>query len=324
MTESGPGPERRAALAEIRRLAEVHGIGAAEISAMLAGAGDDGRGATQPGVIARVTAYLGGLFVFAGIAALIAVNWEAFPSAARVLITLGLGLALFVAALIVDLDRRWPALVAPGYLAALALEPTGMMVAFDEYGGGGDARWAMLLTSFAVALQCAVTLAGTRQRSGHAVLLFAATLFGASFWATAFGLAGVDEDRASLTIGVALLLVSFAIDGRRYRWNAALWALAGATLAFVALWDLLRDTPLEVLFALLAMGGVYLSVVMQSRSLLFTSVAALLFYIGYFTAEYFADSLGWPLALMLIGVAFVVVGRLALRLKRRYFSGAGE
>jgi hypothetical protein len=315
------GAAREAALAEIRHLAETHGIGAAEIGAALAG---DGSGdAAQSGVIARVTAYLGGLFVFAGIAALIAVNWEAFPSAARVLITLGLGLALFVAALIVDLDRRWPALVAPGYLAALALEPTGMMVAFDEYGGG-DARWAMLLTSFAVALQCAVTLAGTRQRSGHAVLLFAATLFGASFWATAFGLAGVDEDRASLTIGVALLLVSFAIDGRRYRWNAALWALAGATLAFVALWDLLRDTPLEVLFALLAMGGVYLSVVMQSRSLLFTSVAALLFYIGYFTAEYFADSLGWPLALMLIGVAFVVVGRLALRLKRRYFSGAGE
>jgi hypothetical protein len=43
----------------------------------------------------------------------------------------------------------------------------------------------------------------------------------------------------------------------------------------------------------------------------------LLDFIGYFSSEYFADSLGWPITLVLMGVAFLGVGTIALKVKRR-------
>ncbi len=44
-------------------------------------------------------------------------------------------------------------------------------------------------------------------------------------------------------------------------------------------------------------------------------------YLVWFTGEYFADSLGWPLALVIIGVLFIALSVLAVRINRRYFAG---
>jgi archaellum biogenesis protein FlaJ (TadC family) len=56
--------------------------------------------------------------------------------------------------------------------------------------------------------------------------------------------------------------------------------------------------------------------VLQSRALLLTTVIAMLGFIGYFSAEYFANSLGWPVTLVLMGVAFLGVGTIAIKVKR--------
>jgi hypothetical protein len=40
-------------------------------------------------------------------------------------------------------------------------------------------------------------------------------------------------------------------------------------------------------------------------------------FIGYFTAKHFANSLGWPITLVLMGVAFLAVGTIAIRVKRQ-------
>jgi hypothetical protein len=61
----------------------------------------------------------------------------------------------------------------------------------------------------------------------------------------------------------------------------------------------------------------YACVILQSRALLLTTVFAMLGYIGYFTAQHFVDSLGWPISLVLMGVAFMGVSTLAMRVKRR-------
>jgi len=43
-----------------------------------------------------------------------------------------------------------------------------------------------------------------------------------------------------------------------------------------------------------------LSVKVKSRTLLLVSTFALLGYLGYFTNQYFADILGWPIALIIL------------------------
>ena len=61
----------------------------------------------------------------------------------------------------------------------------------------------------------------------------------------------------------------------------------------------------------------YACVVLKSRALLLTTVIAMLSYIGYFSTQYFVDSLGWPVTLILMGVAFMGVSALAIKVKRR-------
>ena len=46
----------------------------------------------------------------------------------------------------------------------------------------------------------------------------------------------------------------------------------------------------------------------------------LMAYILKITAEYFTDSLGWPLALVLTGLALIAIGYLHFNLKSKYLS----
>jgi hypothetical protein len=73
----------------------------------------------------------------------------------------------------------------------------------------------------------------------------------------------------------------------------------------------------ELLYFAATASMLYVCVVLQSRALLFTTVLAMLGFIGYFSAKHFANSLGWPITLVLMGVAFLGVGTVALKVKRQ-------
>src|SRR5690606_41346015 len=102
--------------------------------------------------------------------------------------------------------------------------------------------------------------------------------------------------------------------------------LIGSALAYSGLFDLLRQTPAELLYFAVTAAMLYACVRLQSRALLLTTVLAMLGFIGYFSAEHFGDSLGWPISLILMGVAFTGVATLAMRIKQHILwrrSGRG-
>jgi hypothetical protein len=274
---------------------------------------------TEPrgrGVIVRVLGYLGGTFVFAGIAALIALQWDAMNSAARVVITLGSGLAAFGLATLASRDARFETAVPPLFLVAAALEPTGMLVAFNEFGSGGDARWAALITAGVVAAQFAAIFGVLRQ----SMLLFLAVFFAALFWWTAFDLIGIDDSGIALVLGLSLLLAAIGTDRTPHSVITPSWYLFGAAFFLYGLFDLVKQTPAEILFIVAASGFVYLSAVIHSRTLLLVATAAILGYTGWFTGQHFADSLGWPLALVLFGLSMIGLSALAFRIDRQYIK----
>ena len=80
---------------------------------------------------------------------------------------------------------------------------------------------------------------------------------------------------------------------------------------------------MEPLFIGGAAAFVYMSVNVRSRTLLFVATAAILAYTAYFTGEHFADSAGWPLALVVIGLVMIALSALAVRIDRRYMRGGG-
>ena len=79
----------------------------------------------------------------------------------------------------------------------------------------------------------------------------------------------------------------------------------------------MQNTPVELIYLAVTASLLYACVVLESRALLLTTVIAMLTFIGYYSAEHFADSLGWPITLVLMGVAFLGVGTIALKVKRR-------
>jgi hypothetical protein len=305
--------ERAAALQQIAAIARQHGLSASEIAAAL-----EAPAAAAPprgqAILVRVLGFLGGTFVFAGIGVFIALQWDALNAAARVLVTLGSGIASLVFAILAWRDRRFEKTVTPFLLMAAALEPTGMLVAFDEFGSGGDWRWASLLTAGAMALQFSAVFRALRRSTA----LFLVVLFGTVFWWTALDLADMDENAMALAIGASLLLACVGIDRMRRREITPFWYFCGATAFLYGLFDLVERTPAEILFLAVAAGFVYASVVLRSRTLLAVATLAILAYTAWFTSEHFVDSIGWPLALVAFGLVLIGMSALAFRLDREY------
>ena len=316
MSGSADGARARA-LDQVIALARAHRLTAADIAAALSAEARSAEAEPESRVrviLMRVLGYLGGTFVFAGIAAFIALQWDTMNSAARVVITLGPGIAACLLAVLASKDERFEKAVAPLFLIAAALEPVGMLVAFNEFGSGGDARWAAFITAGVVGFQFAALFGVLRQ----SMLLFLAVFFGTLFWWTGFDLLGMDETPAAMALGGSLVLAAIGVDRTPHAVITPPWFLFGGIAFLYGLFDLVGETPFEILFILAASGFVYLSAAIQSRTLLLVATGAILGYTGWFTGEHFADSVGWPLALVMFGLLMIAMSALAFRIDRSY------
>jgi hypothetical protein len=305
---------RTQALEEIVARARQHGLSAADVAAALGDAPEPIGESRIRSVLVRALGYLGGTFVFAGVGVFIALQWDSMNAPARIVITLGSGVAAFVLALLASRELRYDKAATPLFLMAAALEPTGMLVAFDELGSGGDWEWAALVTCATMALQFGGTFTALRRST----LLFLTVAFGLLFWYTAFDLLGADDEVMALVLGASLVLTAVGVDRTVHRVITPVWYLLGAAGFLYGLFDVVDGTPLEILFLGAAAGCVYLSALVHSRTLLFVATGAILAYTAWFTGEHFADSVGWPIALVVFGLIMIGLSALAFRIDRDY------
>jgi len=123
---------------------------------------------------------------------------------------------------------------------------------------------------------------------------------------------------ASLVIGLCVMFAAYGLQkAGRYSRLTGLGYFIGSIMAYSGLFDLVQNTSVELLYLAVTASMLYACVVLQSRALLFTTVIAMLSFIGFYTSKYFADSLGWPITLVLMGIAFLGVGTIAIKLKRQ-------
>jgi len=123
---------------------------------------------------------------------------------------------------------------------------------------------------------------------------------------------------ASLITGLSISFAAYGMHrADRYPRLIALGYFVGSLMAYAGLFDLVENTSFELIYLAATAAVLYTCVVLQSRALLLTTVIAMLGFIGYFSGKHFAHSLGWPITLVLMGVAFLAVGALAIKVKRR-------
>jgi hypothetical protein len=306
---------RQEALDRIAALAREHGFSTVEIAEALGGPGrSPDAGDRRRATLVRVLGYLGGTFVFAGVGVFIALQWGLMGPAARVVVTLGSGVAAFALAILASRDPRFERAAVPLFLVAAALEPTGMFVAFGEYGSGGDWRAANLITSATLSGQFGGAFAALRRGT----LLFLVLFFTTLFWWGSFHLLDVDPGLTGVVIGGSLLCAAAGIARTEFGAITPPWYCVGAAAFLGGLFDLLEPTAFDVLFLGAAAGLVYASAALHSRTLLFVSTLAVLAYTSWFTAEHFADSIGWPVALIALGLMMIALSAAAFRIDRKY------
>ena len=303
---------REEALQEIVEIAARHQLQTDEIVSELNKTPLPDQAERSTGILARILAYLGGVFVLAGIAIFIGMQWDQFGSAVRVLVTLGVGFALFLFALATMTDARFSKVTTPLLLIAALLQPTGIMVMLDEYSRGGEPEHGLLFMCVVMLVQQFFTFLA-KQRT---VLLFTSLFFGAAGFGTLGDILNIDFEIISLALGIGLTLVSFAIDKTVHRVITPFWYLAGSVFFLYGAFDVLEGSPIEIVYFGVAAGFMYLGTVVQSRTLLFASVIALMGFTGYF----FRDSLANAFGLIIMGFLLIGLSAFAMSLNRKYIQ----
>lgn len=267
-------------------------------------------------VLTRVLAYLGGTFIFAGLGVFIAMNWESMNFAARVVITLGSGIATFILALIAVNDERYEKAATPLFLIAALLQPVGLLVIFEEYYSGDKWDTIGLIISGVMAFQQVLVLIKT----GRTTLLFTGIVFVVAFLLILFDKIGIDYDITALVLGASILSLSAGLNETKHDVITPFWYFVGSMWLFYGVFALIENSAIEILFIAVASALVYVSTVVRSRTLLFVSTIAILAYIGYFSAKHFVESIGWPIALVLFGLLLIGMSAMAFKINKKYIT----
>jgi uncharacterized membrane protein len=267
-------------------------------------------------VLSKLLGYIGGIFVFAGISVFIGMYWDDFGSAARVIVTLGTGFVAFIMGLVCLYDKKYERAATPLFLIAALLQPSGILVMLQEYSSGGDARHGVLFMAAFMLIQQGATFWAKRRT----VLAFSAILFGCIFFATLFDIWDFDEELIGIVIGSSILCVAYALNQSRHLAIAPFWYFIGAIILMWSVFESVENTPFELIYLGLAALLIFLSTYVRSRTLLLVGTLSMLVYIGYYTAKHFANTLGWPIALVIIGIALIGMSALAVRLNNKYIK----
>jgi len=304
---------RDAAIAEIVEIAERHDLTEKEIVEALKSTVKEDRGGT---ILSRLLAYLGGIFIISGLAVFITMFWDDMNTVAHLVVTLGAGMVAMILAVQSLSNDRFSKAATPLFLIGAALQSTGIMVAFDELGTGGDPQIALLAMTVVMTLQM-LAVFWKYQRDA---LLFVALIFGASSVGNALDLMHVDDELITLIVGLSLLFLTAGIDRTVYRSITPFWYFVGSAMFLWAAFELLEDTPFNIVYLGLTALAIYFSTVAKSRTLLFVSTVAMISYLGYFTYEHFVDSAGWPVVLIVMGLVLTGLSSAAIKINKKYIA----
>ncbi len=306
------------ALEHIKLLMDRHQLSIQDITGFLNA--DTDKQITNSNRISHFFAYIGGLLVFAGIGIYISMFWDEMSNPMRIIVSLGTGFMTYIMAITFLADEKLTKLSTPFFLVSTLLQPTGIFVTMDVFSTGADERYGVIFMCLVMLTQQILTLWAT-QRS---VLVFTILFFISILCMTIFDLYDLDDEYGAALYGLFFMFFCFAIDKTRHHTVTPFWYLLASFCLYAGGFEILDNAGADILFLGLVSFGVFISTLIKSRILLFTSSVAALAYIGHFTAEHFADSVGWPISLMIMGLVFIVLSKVALVINQKYMQPQGS
>lgn len=276
--------------------------------------------------VTKMLYVLGAAIVIIGIVIFVAQIWDGIGSFGRISVTLGLGLLIAAIGSVLLKQKPGDDIGPIFHFIGGMLIPGGAVVTLFELGVDGD--WAFAIT-FGVIFAFYLLLNVTHK---HAILTFFAiangtaaiylvlnALSGGPFkgW---FGIGDIYQ-YLTMAIGASYLLLAHAF---RSGWNKhlirALHFFGITGFLGAAFWQVFDSVPWQLLYFLIVLGGLFLAVYMRSRSILVMSTLFLIAHVSYITSEYFADSIGWPISLIILGFVFIGLGYASITINKKYIK----
>lgn len=280
--------------------------------------------------ISQILSFVGALIVFLGVSFYVSLQWDTLSDTTQVLITLGGGILAFVLGTILLKKMKLSFVGLSLHVLAALLIPSGIFVWLSKLPQPETSQIFLILTSV-YSLLLVVYLAAFYFFRKSVFIFFSsvwATIvtFSSIFWIlspinlpgdvimriviyTAIGIA-----LAHILAGKYLDLIGRTLIGKYFISIGSL-AIFATTFALAQI-----DKPWEYLFSLVVLLGFVVSVSLRSRWTLVWSVGFLVIYLFYLTSKYFVDTIGWPIALMILGFCMILVGYGTVRLNQLYFS----
>lgn len=322
--------DKKELLKHIQDLASQQAITKDEVnSAFDAGIYGDAEKVSHQSGISHILYYIGGAVVFLGISVLIWQHWTALSGATKILSTLGSGIAAYMAAVFFSREDRLEVTSRAFYFISALVMPLGLHVTF--YVSGLDTGSLGVQSIVSGILLATFLLSYSVNHKTVFVLfniIFGIRLF---FSFTSFlvsGLPGYGWEFSAYRVlytGLAFTLLGYYFTETPHRalrgalYGFGVFCFLGAALA-LGDWKPHQNVFWELIFPGLIFGVMFLSVYLKSKSFLTFGSLYLIAYIFKITEEYFAESLGWPLVLVLTGLGLIAIGYLHFNLKRKYLS----
>ena len=279
--------------------------------------------------IKNVFYMLGGLVLGLGIITLMAQVWDQIGAGLRILVTLGSGLFLLgLGILYTAYEAR--RLAAVLFVLGAILTGGGGLVFLDELLSLNLMN-ATILHGILTALFTGLALT---QRSTPLAFFAISTAVATVYLAWLTMVESLDWQWRQvstslewLTILLGLCLSVGAVYLAR-SFARGISALAGFFGVNMVMLTLAIKVPTsgwwEIVFFLVSLGLLVLAAYVGRTWLLLLGMVYLFGYVIYITSVYFANSLGWPVALMLLGVVLLGLGYGSLQLHQRFIKSAAE
>lgn len=278
--------------------------------------------------ITKILYGIGGIIVISGLVFLIMQAWDSFGASAQIMVTLGSAIALYISAVLLTQVKQYGnALSLTLFLISAVIMPIGIFVTLYHLSPGDNVWLGQIIIA-----GLPTTLYFFSYNLYKKPLLLLISLLFFTWTLTAF--LGYIMDEANITanlaeiwnywalaVGVSYILLgySFAKTNNRQLSSVLYFLGSGASLIAGYALTFIQD-PWIIIYFLLILSVIYLSTALRSRILLIFGAMALIAHLTHISFQYFANSLGFPLALIISGFLIIGIGYGSLVINRRFVS----
>lgn len=275
--------------------------------------------------VTKMLYVLGAAIVVIGIIIFTYQIWNDIGSLGRISITLGLGFIITAIGSVLLKQKPEDSIGPVFHAIGGLLIPGGAMVTLSELHVDFVSMWPVAITfgvifAFYLLLDFVhknVVLTLFSVFNGTAfIYLLVQSIVGGSFY-----MHGDLYAYLTMIVGASYLLLAYSFS---FGWNqkliGVLYFLGSIAFLGAAFSRVFDSVPWQMLYFLIVIGGLFLSAYLKSRAILIASTLFLIAHVSYITGEYFADSMGWPISLVILGFIFIGLGYISININKKYIK----